>query len=196
MSGAEGAPPDSDTGAAEKSIWLNGVGSGYVENARMLDLKFTRGVGVTYFGGNVSHDVWLGRVGFAQSVKDAWAPDRWYGGNLLFTAEIMAGAQDTPDTAYLVFGTSGVRYDFSTMGRIVPYTGLVIGAGVTGIGEPDLSEGIQFTEQAEIGLRYYFNERFSAIASIGYMHISNGGRAKPNAGVNAYLISIGIGWAL
>jgi hypothetical protein len=181
---------------AAKSIWVDGVGSGYVEEGRIIDLRFTRGLGVTYFGGNVTHDVLLGRLTFAQSINDVWAPDRWYGGNLLFTGEIMGGVQDHPDTAYLIFGTGGLRYDFAALGRIVPYVGLVVGAGATAIGSPDLSEGIQFTEQAEVGLRYFFNERVSATAGIGYMHISNAGHHRPNDGVNAYLISLGVGWAL
>ncbi len=181
---------------ATKSIWADGIGSGYVEEARMIDLGFSRGFGVTYFGGNVTHDLLLGRLTFAQSINDVWAPDHWYGGNLLFTGEIMGGAQDRPEPAYLIFGTGGLRYDFSALGPVVPYVGLVIGAGATAIGAPDLSEGIQFTERAEVGLRYFFNENMSATAGIGYMHISNGGHHRPNDGVNAYLISLGVGWAL
>jgi hypothetical protein len=196
---ASDAPPPSDPPveiSADQSIWVDGIGSGYVESARMLDFEFSRGFGVTYFGGSVTHDMWLGRLIFSQTINEVWAPDKWYGGNLLYTAGIVGGVQDIPDTAYLIFGMGGLRYEFATKGRWIPFVDISAGIGGTAIGAPDLSGPIQFTEQGRIGVRYYFNERFSATAGIGYLHISNGGYESPNDGVNAYLITLGFGWAL
>ncbi len=189
-------PPAPVVTPAEKSIWVDGIGSGYVESARMLDFEFSRGFGVTYFGGSVTHDMWLGRLIFSQTINEVWAPDKWYGGNLLYTAGIVGGVQDVPDTAYLIFGMGGLRYEFATKGRWIPFMDISAGIGGTAIGAPDLSGPIQFTEQGRIGVRYYFNERLSATAGIGYLHISNGGYESPNDGVNDYLITLGFGWAL
>lgn len=181
---------------AKKTIWVNGIGSGYREDARMLDLTFTRGFGATNYGGEVARDLLLVRMTFSQSINEVWSPDSWYGGNLLFTGEIMGGIQDRPDTAYLIFANAGLRYEFATKGRFIPFVHLGVGSGATGIGAPDLSEGLQFNEQGGVGVRYYFNEQLSATLGASFMHISNGGLRKPNGGVNTYMLSFGVGWAL
>lgn len=182
--------------SGKKSIWVDGIGSGYVKKARILDFQFTRGFGSTNYGGDVTHDLLLGTVIFGQSFNDVWAPGRWYGGNLFWTGEVMGGFQDNPDVAYLIFGNAGLRYEFATKWRVIPYVDGALGAGATAVSAPDLSEGIQFVTRVGIGARYFITERFSATAGFGYMHISNGGYKKPNGGINSYMIKLGVGWTL
>lgn len=195
---AEDALPENllSADAQKNSIWVDGIGSGYVKKARLLDLSFTRGFGSTNYGGDITHDLLMGRFTFSQSINDVWAPNKWYGGNLFFTGEIMGGVQDRPDSAYLIFGNAGLRYDFATKVRLIPFVSASCGAGATAIGAPDLSEGIQFASQVGIGARYHFSERVSATFGVGYMHVSNGGYKKPNGGINSYMITVGLGWAL
>jgi hypothetical protein len=182
-------------GPASESIWADGIGSGYVKRARIIDLKFSRGIGFTNFGSDVKHDLLLGTVSFAQSFNDVWVPERWYGGNLFWTGELMGGVEDDPDEAYLMFGNIGLRYEFATQIRFMPFLECAVGAGATAVGEPDLSEGIQFVSRIRVGARYYFNDRISMHAGFGYLHISNAGHSKPNGGINSYMFSLGVGWA-
>ena len=192
--GADDDEADSAPVKSGKSLWVDGIGSGYVKRARFIDIEFTRGFGSTDYGGIVAHDLMLGRLSFSQSFNDVWSVDRWYGGNLFWTVEFMGGLQDNPDQQYLAFGNFGLRYEFATRGRFIPYVDAALGAGATGISEPDLSEGIQFSQQVGVGLRYFLNDHWNLTAAAGYMHISNGGYKKPNGGVNSYMLSLGVGW--
>ena len=194
--GAAHASDTIDTVAegAGRSLWVDGIGSGYVKRARFIDLEFTRGFGSASFGSDIAHDLLLGRIAFSESINNVWAVDRWYGGNLFLTAEFMGGVRDNPDQAYLAFGNLGVRYEFATRGRFIPFVDAALGAGATAIAGPDLSEGIQFTQQIGFGLRYFVTDRFNLTGAAGYMHISNASIRKPNGGVNTFMLSFGAAW--
>lgn len=188
-----GAPPLASK--TESSVWMDGRGTGYRSGAQLLDFKVIRGFGATNLNGNLKHDLLLGEIEYGYCVDDVWWPDSWYGGNLFATAGVMAGAQTSPDDAYLAFFNAGMRYEFATQGRIVPYLRLAIGIGATDIGAPDLTGLFQFAPQAGVGMRYYFSDDWSATLGFDYSHISNGGTRKPNSGLTSYMLSLGVGRA-
>jgi lipid A 3-O-deacylase len=93
--------------------------------------------------------------------------------------------------SYVVGLTALLRYNFVQPGsRLIPFV-----QGGSGIAYTDaykdnsqdaIGQALEFTPQASLGFRYLIQENWSLDAEGMYHHISNGGMAKRNAGINAF----------
>ncbi|HAV61792.1 MAG TPA: hypothetical protein DCY13_05450 [Verrucomicrobiales bacterium] len=178
----------------KRSVWQNGIGTGFAEGALSIETKLVRGLGTDQGGSRVNHDLWLGQLLLGTILMEPCRPNRWYGGNLELTGQLIGGAQDHPEPAFFVAGNVGLRYHLSAIGRVVPFLTASIGISGTDIGEPDLSGTFQFNEQVGGGLRYFLSERRAIVLEYFFQHISNGSTSLPNHGANSHMFSLGFAW--
>ena len=118
----------------------------------------------------------------------------WEGLLNVFGAKVFKG----PD-GFLAGGRALLRYNFvQPQSRWVPF--FQIGAG--GLGDDVyrhrdqslIGGGFEFTLVADIGLRYFINPKWAALAAFDYEHISNANTASRNVGVNALGGTLGVGY--
>jgi len=93
--------------------------------------------------------------------------------------------------SYVVGLAALLRYNFVQTGsRLIPFV-----QGGSGIAYTDaykdnsqdaIGQALEFTPQASLGFRYLIQENWSLDAEGMYHHISNGGMAQRNAGINAF----------
>jgi outer membrane protein W len=93
--------------------------------------------------------------------------------------------------SYVVGLTALLRYNFVQPGsRLIPYfqagSGLAYTDAYNDNSQDAIGQALEFTPQASVGFRYLIQENWSLDAEGMYHHISNGGLAKRNAGINAF----------
>ncbi len=86
----------------------------------------------------------------------------------------------------------GLRYNFTSAGKIVPY-----GQGMLGMAYIDVPNHIQgtrfsFTQNAAVGAEYFFRPDMALDVQARYTHISNAGIEEPNPGMNEGFLLVGI----
>lgn len=99
-----------------------------------------------------------------------------------------------------VFGASFtpvlLKWNFTSHQKIVPF--FEAGAGVL-VSNSDVPEGttnVNFTPQGGLGIHFLKGGKWATTVTLRYMHISNGGRAKPNPGINSIQLLAGFNWIL
>lgn len=121
------------------------------------------------------------------------------------SAEILAELMTAPVTqgyADIVVGPSLLlRYNFvQPSASIVPYiqagTGLVYSDAYETPGQDALGEAVEFLLQAQAGVKWILNDRWSLDFEGGYQHISNAGFADRNGGINNFGGSVGFTYYL
>jgi len=113
----------------------------------------------------------------------------------IFTHDVVKGSGNYIAGASLLF-----RYNFIQPGsHLIPYLQLG-GGGLHSDAAEDqtqrlIGSNFEFTLQADLGLRYLINDRWSLLAEGGFQHISNADTAARNVGVNAIGGRLGVSWA-
>jgi lipid A 3-O-deacylase len=89
------------------------------------------------------------------------------------------------------FDPLGLKWDFATRGKIVPYLELDGGTLFADKKVPPGTSQVNFTSSAAFG--FHFLGKLAWSLEARYMHISNAGLATPNPGINTIQVRIGIG---
>lgn len=85
----------------------------------------------------------------------------------------------------------GLKWDFATRGRIVPYLELNGGTLFTNRDVPLGTTNVNFTSAAAFG--FHFLGKYAWSLEARYMHISDAGLSTPNPGINTVQVRLGIG---
>jgi hypothetical protein len=120
-------------------------------------------------------------------------------GNCEFLVQAIGGSVFDGPGDYFVGGTLIFRYNFVQPGaHWVPF--IQIGAGMVYndiyLDETQrlLGQAWEFDLEAALGIRYFFNDRWSANLEGGYRHISNADQADRNVGLNSVGATVGLGY--
>jgi hypothetical protein len=105
---------------------------------------------------------------------------------LIFRESTIYGFDVTP----LIF-----RWNFTGQAKVIPYAEIGAGTLFTSRDFPDPSYRFNFTPQAAVGFHVFTKSKQSFTFSFRFMHISNGGLASPNPGVNTLEMMGGYEWA-
>ncbi len=90
------------------------------------------------------------------------------------------------------FSPLGLKWDFATRGRVVPYLELNGGTLFTNKNVPPGTSDVNFTSAGAFGV-HLLGEKYAWTVEARYMHISNAGLATPNPGINTVQVRIGFG---
>ena len=176
------------------SIWKDGVGNGFREDTFDAGLSLGAGFGVLAFGGTVKHDLALASGNFGWVFSDVVAEDKWWRGNWEWLNEVFSGGQFSPRDHYFVGWTTGLRYNFATGSRWVPFIDGGVGLSGTDIDSPDLDGLFQFNVQAGVGTHYFFRDDTAVTVQYRWLHFSDGGTTAVNHGVNTQMFEGGLTW--
>ena len=159
-----------------------------------LALSIGPGFGMPILGSRLHHNWVIGLVNYGWMLSDVGAERHWYRGNWEITADLFGGFQYHPNHAYVIGAGPGLRYNFVTGTRWVPFFSIGVGLTATDIRSGDLSTDFEFNLRAGPGLRYFFNERLAATFQYQFIHLSNAGLSDPNLGVNNSTLLLGVNW--
>ena len=90
------------------------------------------------------------------------------------------------------FNPLNLKWNFASAGRIAPYVELSGGTLFTNHNVPNGTNTVNFTSCAALGAHFLGDSRNWSV-ELRYMHISNGGLAVPNPGLNTVQVRLGIG---
>ncbi len=90
------------------------------------------------------------------------------------------------------FSPLGLKWNFATRGRVVPYLELNGGTLFTNENVPAGTNDVNFTSAGAFGV-HLLGAKLAWSLEARYMHISNAGLASPNPGINTVQIRLGIG---
>jgi lipid A 3-O-deacylase len=170
------------------------LGQGFTSGAKEAGFAVVGGFGLRVFGGRHPHDLTLGSLHYGWVFSDVVAKGHWYQGNWELLGELFGGAQYNSRVAYLAGITPGLRYNFITGTRLVPFVHAGVGATLTDIRAPDLGSTFEFNLQAGTGLQCFFRENAAFTVQYRFIHISNAGIRQPNQGLNAHAVFVGVSW--
>ena len=152
------------------------------------------GIGTTTFGGVTRHDLAL--IMYERTWSLTRGPDleverraRWQVG-----LEVTGGAQVFPRNRDFTAISPMVRYRWRPTEGWVTYAEAGIGASYTNIRGPDLSTRFEFINQFGGGALRTITKGAMLNAGVRWIHVSNGGIASPNNGVNALMLRLGAVW--
>jgi lipid A 3-O-deacylase len=170
------------------------LGEGFENGTLEAGFAIVGGFGLRAFGGRHPHDLSLGSLQFGWVFSDVVAKGHWYQGNWELLGEVFGGAQYNSHVAYLAGVTPGLRYNFITGTRLVPFVHAGGGATLTDIRAPDLGSAFEFNLQAGTGVHCFWRENAAFTVQYRFMHLSNAGLRSPNQGVNAHAVFVGASW--
>ncbi|MGO9244500.1 MAG: acyloxyacyl hydrolase [Verrucomicrobiia bacterium] len=182
------------TPSSPRSIWKDGVGNGFREDAFDAGFAIGAGFGVRAFGGTTTHDLALASVHLGWVFTDVVAEDKWWRGNWEWLIEVFSGGQFNPEAHYFLGGTTGLRYNFATGSRWVPFVDGGIGPSGTDIERPDLDGTFQANVQVGVGTHYFVRDDTAVTLQYRWLHFSDGGTTYPNHGVNTEMFEGGLTW--
>jgi len=90
------------------------------------------------------------------------------------------------------FSPLGLKWDFATRGKVVPYLELNGGTLFTNKNVPAGTNDVNFTSAAALGV-YLLGKKYAWSMEARYLHISNAGLAALNPGLNTVEVRIGVG---
>jgi hypothetical protein len=167
-----------------------------MDDAPTVGITVGGGLGTTSFGGRTRHDfalimysrTWtLARPNWAETERRG----RWELG-----LEVSGGAQVFPHNRDFTSASPMVRYRWRANDRWISYAEAGIGASYTNIREPDLSTRFQFIDQFGGGVLRHITRETKLNVGMRWVHISNGGIASPNHGVNTLMLRLGAVWSI
>src|SRR5882724_13052996 len=182
------------TPSTPRSIWKDGVGNGFREDTFDAGLALGAGFGVRAFGGTIAHDLALASVSLGWVFTDVVAEDKWWRGNWEWLNEVFAGGQFNPREHYFVGWPTGLRYNFATGSRWVPFIDGGVGLSGTDINSPDLDGIFQFNVQVGVGTHYFLRDDTAVTLQYRWLHFSDAGMTKVNKGVNTQMFETGLTW--
>ncbi len=107
---------------------------------------------------------------------------------------MFSGAQFNHDNHYFVGGTTGLRYNFVTGTRWVPFIDGGVGLSGTDIHHPDLGQTFEFNVQVGVGTHYFFRDDTAVTLQYRWLHFSDAGMTRVNEGVNTQMFEGGLTW--
>ncbi|MCU1297306.1 MAG: hypothetical protein JWO91_1584 [Acidobacteriaceae bacterium] len=158
------------------------------------EIQVWAGGGHSVPGGTSNTDVW--NVG----LRYGWILTRPHGPGFL-KGRLECAADVVPvfmvfqptNTAYGAgFNPLNLKWNFASRGLLVPYFELSGGALFTNKDVPTGTNTVNFMPAAALGL-HFLREKFNWSVEVRYLHISNGGLAVPNPGLNTVEVRLGIG---
>lgn len=118
----------------------------------------------------------------------------WWSGSIALGAELALLGITQPTGAYGIGFTPKVSYTLVSFGRLKPY--LEVGGGPIWTNFdgriPEQGSDFNFLAWGGGGVTYDLTGRWALNAGLRFSHISNGGTASPNGGVNYLLPFIGV----
>lgn len=179
---------------SSKTIWVDGIGSGFHEGTFQAGGTVGAGFGVRVFGTSVAHDLALASVNAGWVFTDVMASDKWYRGNLELLTELFGGEQFKPNGRYFIGLTPLIRYNFATGSRLVPFVEVGAGVSSTNIDGPDLTGNFQFNIQVGTGIHYFLSDRTALTVQYRWLHFSDAETRLPNNGTNTEMFYVGVSW--
>lgn len=121
-------------------------------------------------------------------------------GNFEILGEIFGGGIFNGPGDVLAGSTLIFRYNFvQPEARIIPYLQVGGGGIYTNIDEDEsrglISLPVEFNLQANAGVRYMLNDRWSLVMEAAYRHVSNAEIKKPNFGLDNIGGNVGFGFS-
>jgi len=86
----------------------------------------------------------------------------------------------------------GLKWNFATRGRAVPYLELGGGTLFTTHEVPTGTSSVNFTSGGALGMHLLGDDHNWSL-ELRYLHISNAGLAVPNPGINTIQVRVGVG---
>jgi lipid A 3-O-deacylase len=195
LAGEVTSPPGYDVTPRSRpalNIWPNGIGNGLNTKANEVSFAMGPAVGVRVLGGLEIHDLVLARLDYARlrtGVIGGCCPLR---GSLEGRLEGLVGVQFSPEGAFLIGFTPVLRYNVATGTRWMPFADVGAGLSLTDIGLPDLSTTLEFNLQVGGGCYYFVRDDLALGLQYRFLHISNNDMKRPNMGVNANVVYVGL----
>ncbi len=127
------------------------------------------------------------------------AGDGFLRGNWELMLQLISGMVFDGPGNYLGGGAAVLRYNFvQPDAKWVPYVQIGAGAIYNDIYKDQsqrlIGQAWELDLEATIGIRYFFNNRWSANLEGGYRHISNADSADRNVGLNSLGAAAGLGF--
>jgi lipid A 3-O-deacylase len=129
-------------------------------------------------------------------ITDPLGGRSWYRGNFELLLEGTFLYMLEPKSGIAGGLAPGVRYNFLTGTRIIPF--LQVGVGFIAL-DADLarqSDGLNFIVQSGLGLHYFITQRTALTGEWRFHHISNASIHDKNAGINSSLFMLGVTYFL
>ncbi len=189
--------PSSPVNTNEPAIatdWLENMDDGLGKGTTEVGFSLGASVGSHIFGGAETHDFALAKLLYGQVISDEMAKDHWYQGHWELLGEVFGGGQFEPGDAYAFGVTPGLRYNFETGTRWIPFFDAGAGVTATDIGHPDLGGTFQFNLQTGPGLHFFIDNNTAITVQYRFLHISSAGLERPNNGVNTSACYVGMSW--
>ena len=176
-------------------------GSGGADHARAeIGLSAGYGVGVDFFDSGLTDGHKVETLVLYPSWQWALTPPlasgSWLEGRLQLRLEGIAILNFAPQNGQALGAGALFRYAFRPGKRWEPF--VEIGAGVISLDYDlvDQDDGLAFTPQGGIGLRYRLNSRSALELSTRFHHISNAGTHRPNHGIDSFQFLLGTSFAI
>jgi opacity protein-like surface antigen len=141
-----------------------------------------------------SHYLELSKISYGWLPAGTVAENYCWRGNWEVLEEIFAGAQSHPLVRYAVGETTVLRYNFATGTRWMPFVDGGFGVMATDIGRPNLGSVFEFNEFGGLGVNYFWRADSALDFEYRFTHISNGGVANPNGGLDGHIFYVGVSW--
>lgn len=118
----------------------------------------------------------------------------FYRGVLEYKGELNLGVVvNQDDSAAVGLSPIGLRYNFTSPGgKLVPYVEGLVGGVYLDVPKYVQGTRFNFTETVGAGARYFVSEKSAIEVQARYHHISNAGMRKPNHGINAVMLLVGV----
>jgi lipid A 3-O-deacylase len=184
----------SEESPSGSGIWAGDIGEGFLRGSKHAAISIGLAPSAQFAGSREKHGLALARAEHGWVLTDVLAKDHWIRGNLGINAELFGGAQYDPDDDYVAGLSAVLRYSFATGGPVVPFLDAGAGLTLTDIRGPDLGGVFQFNLIAGAGAHWFVKPDTAVTLSYRLMHLSSAGLYRPNVGVNANLISLGVSW--
>jgi len=192
--GDEPGLPDEALHPFHPRIWEEGIGAAYREDVLEAGFAVGAGPGLEVIGSTEEHDLaqLSGRFGwvFAGPIGAGML----LGGRPELLWEAFWTEQFQPEVRAGIGGSVGIRWNFLSRSRWVPYIDWQMGMGWTDIGEPDLTGKFQFNLRPGIGSHFFLRDDLALTLEARWFHMSNAGLHAPNHGTNTLLFMVGFGW--
>jgi len=121
--------------------------------------------------------------------------DVWWRGNWELAGEVFGGGIFTGRGDYLAGVDGWLRYNFVPReSRWTPFVEVGFGVAFTDADERIVGQDFNFISGAGAGLRCALGKQWGLVLEYRAQHISNGGLADHNRGINAHGALLGVNW--
>jgi lipid A 3-O-deacylase len=153
------------------------------------------GGGTALWGASENPRLWTAGIRIGKVISKERGEGNWRG-NLEAAVELFP--------AYLLLedkNVSGIsltplliKWNFTSRPKVIPFFELGGGVLVTNEEVPVGTTKFNFTPQAAFGIHFLNSHKHSVSVLFKYLHISNGGLATPNPGINSVELIVGFEW--